>query len=591
MSSQRRQTSRSQTSTPALHPAEQYCSDVIAGKIVANKWVRLACQRHRLDLLSGHQRGLYFDPRAASKVINFFPMLRFFEGEWAGRPMILHPSQQFATWSLFGWKRADHSRRFRLAYIEQAKKNGKSTWLAGLGLYMLIGDNEPAAQIYSAAVDKEQAKIIWKAAVEIAKIAPAICNRVQIFTTSIVYGSSSFKPFSKGTRNKQGFNPHFAALDEVHEHSTREVHDLIQASLSSRRQPLEFAITNSGHNRDSICYELHQNALQVLDPDHPFQNDELFALVYGIDTDDKGRIGTEFGGDDPWDEANWIKASPLLGISTRIEALRAEAEGARQKPAAQNVFFRLKLGVWTSQDTAAITAAQWAACKAPEPFSWESMRGQPAFCGVDLSSTQDLTATAWIFPPFQDRTKWRIMSRKWIPQASVDKRKIETPNVPFAQWIEERWVETTPSNLIDYDYVRKAINEWGNAFAPTPFGEDGQMERVVVSDPTRADQLETQLTKDGFLCVNFRQNMSQFAAPTKFFLDLIAAEKLEHNGDPCLTWTALNLQLEEDASGNQRPTKARSKEKIDPMVCAIMACAPAMKFDAKDERSMEILVL
>lgn len=563
----------------------------MSGAILANKWVRRACARHRDDLKSGAARGLYFDPAAADRVIRFFPLLRYFEGEWAGLPIHLHPAQQFATWCIFGWKRADGLRRFRTVYIEEGKKNGKSTWAAGLSLYMLGWDGEPAAQVYSGAVDKEQSRIVWKAAKEIAEKSPVIAKRVEIFRTSIVCGSSFFQPFAKGVKNKQGFNPHFVTLDEIHEHPSRDLYDLIRQSFTARRQPLLFGITNSGFDRSSICYELHENAKHVLDPDHPYVNDALFALIYGLDTGPTGRIGLEHGGDDPFDPAVWIKANPLLDVTTKSSDIKTEAEEARQKPATQNAFFRLKLGVWTSSDTAAITAQQWAECRAPEKFTFADMAGQPAICGMDLSSTQDLTSATWIFPPYRDRLKWRILKRAWIPSDSVAARKIETPNVPFAQWIAEKWVEETPGNLVDYEYVRRALNETGMTFLATPTGEHGEMQHVIVADPSRAYHLETELEKDGFSCVNFRQNLLNFAAPTKFFLDLIAARKLEHNGDPCLAWTATNLMVIEDPSGNQMPAKKRSKEKIDPIVGGIMATARAMALTEQEDQDLEVLVI
>src|SRR5512139_1249755 len=291
--------------------AEQYIDDVVAGRVVACHWVQAACQRHVDDLKHGAERGLHFDREAAEHVLKFFTILKHSKGEWAGRPLVLEPWQQFLIWTLFGWKRADGTRRFRTAYIEVARKNGKSTIGAGVGLYLLAADGEPGAEIYSAATKRDQARITHLEAVRMVKASPMLRKRIRTFRDNLnIEGTASkFEPLGADADTLDGLNIHGAIIDEIHAHKTREVWDKLDTGTGARRQPLMFGITTAGYDRQSLCWTLNEYSKKVLDG--VIEDDTFFALIYTLDD-----------GDDWQDETTWIKANPNLKVSKKNDDLR-----------------------------------------------------------------------------------------------------------------------------------------------------------------------------------------------------------------------------------------------------------------------------
>jgi len=246
--------------------AEQYVEDVLSGRQVACEWVRLACERHRRDMETGAERGLWFDEKAAAVVIAFFSLLKHSKGEWAGRPVILEPWQQFVMASIFGWKREDGTRRFRTAILEVARKNGKTTMAAGVGLYLLVADGEPGAEIYSAATKRDQARLSHSEATRMAKASPQIKREVRIFKDNIhIPGTASkFEPLGADSDTMDGLNVHGALIDEIHAHKTRDTWDLLETATGSRRQPLMFGISTSGFDRNSLFFTQHEYTEKVL---------------------------------------------------------------------------------------------------------------------------------------------------------------------------------------------------------------------------------------------------------------------------------------------------------------------------------------
>src|SRR5512139_2470424 len=290
--------------------AEQYIDDVVAGRVSACHWVQQAAQRHIDDLEHGAERGLHFDQDAAEHVLKFFTILRHSKGEWAGRLIELEPWQQFLLWTLFGWKRADGTRRFRTAYIEVARKNGKSTMGAGIGLYLLAADGEPGAEIYSAATKRDQARITHLEAVRMVRSSPMLKRRIRTFRDNLnIEGTASkFEPLGADADTTDGLNIHGAIVDEIHAHKTREMWDRLDTATGARRQPLMFGITTAGYDRQSLCWTLNEYSKKVLD--RVIDDDTFFGLIYTLDE-----------GDDWQDEKTWIKANPNLNVSKKIDDL------------------------------------------------------------------------------------------------------------------------------------------------------------------------------------------------------------------------------------------------------------------------------
>lgn len=529
--------------------AERYVEDVLAGRVVACQAVRHACERHRRDMEDGAARGLHFDEASAQIAIAFFELLKHSKGEWAGQTIELEPWQQFVVWSLFGWKRADGTRRFRTCYLEVARKNGKSTLAAGLGLFLMTADGEPGAEVYSAATKRDQARITHAEATRMVKASPHLRRRLTVYRDNIHIKdtASKFEPLGRDTDSTDGLNVHAAIVDEVHAHKTRDLWDLIETATGARRQPLLIAITTAGYNRQSLCWQQHEYTNKVLDG--VIEDDSWFGIIFGIDE-----------GDDWQDEAVWGKANPNLGVSKKLDDMRRLAKRAKDMPSAINSFLRLHLDVWTQSETKWIPRDHWDACGAAVDAA--GLRGRSTYGGLDLSSTTDITALLWVFPPQSEDDLYKVLCRFWIPQEAMVERS-RRDRVPYDAWVRAGYITVTPGNVIDYEYILNQIDE-DMAVYDIP---------ELAFDRWGASRIQTQLAElgDEDFLVQFGQGFASMSGPMKELEKLIRGHKLAHGNNPVLNWMADNLVVRTDPAGNIKPDKARSLEKIDGMVALVMA--------------------
>lgn len=552
-----------------LHPAELYAREAAGGRVVCSRWIKLAAQRHLDDLRDGAKRGLSFDPAAGQHALDFFSFLRHSKGEWAGQEFILQPWQQFIVWCLFGWKRTvDGARRFRTAYAEIARKNGKSTLAAGIGLYLFFADGEQGAEIFCVATKKDQAKIVFSEAERMRKASPALKSRIVSFRNNmnIPATNSKFEPLSSDEDTLDGLNISGAIVDEYHAHKTRLLIDVIETATAARRQPMTFKITTAGYDRETVCFTDREYAIKVLEG--MVQDDTLFAVIFALDEDDNWE-----------DERNWPKANPGLNVSVKLDDLRRKANKAKQDPSSLNSFLRLHLNVWTNQETAAIKMDDWNACVGfslqntdPRKLREEMearLAGAPCFIGCDLSSTEDISASVKLFPPLTSEDKYIVLADFWIPEDNID-RKVKEFRAPYDVWAREEFLHTTPGNIVDYDIIKARVLADFERYDV----------RELAFDPWNATQFANSLQSGGIAAerlVKFNQTISMFAEPTKRLIEeLVLGRKLAHLGDPILRWMASNLVVWEDGNGNKRPTKKSSRFKIDGMVALIMALGRAI---------------
>ena len=558
-------------STSQLPPAEAYAFDVAAGRILTSHQVRLACERHLDDLAVGAKRGIYFDQAAGQHVIDFFQFLRHSKGEWAGHSFELQPWQQFILWSIFGWKRQDGARRFRTAHVEIARKNGKSTLAAGIGLYLFFADNEPGAEVYCAATKRDQARIVFSEAIRMRDASPSLAKRIAKFRDNMnVPGTASkFEPLGADRDTMDGLNIHAALVDELHAHKTADVWDVLNTATAARRQPLMFAITTAGFNRQSVCWRQHEYCEKVLEGIQ--HDDTLFAYIAALDPKDD------------WEnEATWIKANPNLGVSVKADDLRRKAKRAKADPSALNSFLRLHLNQWTQTDTRWMPLDKWNACSGfpgadPKRIREQlepELAGRRCFAGLDLSSKVDLTALVLLFPPIEADPRWIVLPTLWMPEDNVQKR-VKQDRVPYDVWIREGFIDQTEGNVIDYDRIKAHIVRARDRF---------QIEELAF-DPWNATQLATQLQAEGLTMVEFRQGFGSLSGPTKELMALVLGQKLAHLGNPVLRWMASNIVVKSDEAGNLKPNKEKSAEKIDGIVALIMALGRALAAPA-DEGSV-----
>ena len=534
---------------------DEYVDGVLAGRFVVGRWVRLAVERHVRDLEDGPGRGLWFDEDAALHVIDFFQhFLRHSKGKWAGEPLLLEPWQQFYLASLFGWMREDGTRRFRYSYLEVARKNGKSTLASGIGLYLLAADGEAGAEVYTAATKRDQARIIHMESIRMVKQSPFLSRILTVMKDNIHMEAtfSKYEPLGRDSKTLDGLNVHGGILDELHAHPTGDMWDVLDTGTGSRDQPLMVAVTTAGSNRQGICFQLHDYTERVLSG--VLEDDSWHGMIFSLDED------LETGELDDWeDERNWLKANPNLGVSKHLEGMREKAMKAKAIPARLNAFLQKELNVWTTADTRWINPERWAACN-HGPVAEEDLLGRRCWVGLDLSSTIDVTAAVFVFEPGNGRDVYDVACMFWIPEENVMER-VKRDRVPYDAWARAGFLTLTPGNVVDYGFIEHAL------------GEAMRMWDVVeiAFDPWNATSTVNRLMEQGAEMVAFRQGYVTMNPAMKALEVAIQRGRINHQGNPVLTWMADNLVASMDPAGNLKPDKAKSREKIDGMVALIMA--------------------
>jgi phage terminase large subunit-like protein len=437
-------------------PVTDYAQKVVSREIVAGPHVRDACARHLNDLLTGRERGVVFDAAAAERFFGFCrTVLRLSEGQFDGVPFELDPSQKFICGSLFGWKiAATGKRRFRRAYIEQGKGNGKSPMVGAIGLYGMVSDGEAGAQIYSAGATKEQAGILFSDAVKMVNRAPALSAVIRRsggpgreYNLAHLKSGSFFRPVSRETKKTgSGPRPHFALCDEVHEHPDGGVIEILERGFKFREQPLLVMITNSGSDRKSICWAERKHAVAVAAGE--VLDDTTFSYVCALDD-----------GDDPFaDPTCWIKANPLLGKTITEDYLAIQVKQARDIPEKANGIKRLHFCIWTDAETAWIAREVWEEIEDPD-LDLSDFEGQTAYAGLDLSAKADLTAKALVFPDgFADdgKPKFAAFVHGYTPQETLMARS-EKDGAPYHLWVNGGFITATPGKKTRLDFVARDV--------------------------------------------------------------------------------------------------------------------------------------
>lgn len=546
---------------------ESYGDDVLAGVVPACKWVRLAVERHRRDLVDGHGRGLRFEPALGLEAVEYFAFLRHSKGEWAGQPLVLEPWQRWHTYVLFGWVRSNGLRRFRHAYIEVPRKNGKSTEAAGIGLLLFDGDGEPGAEVYTAATKLEQARIVHQEAVRMVRKSPDLSARIRVPTGTYAnnlsnpFTDSKFEPLGRDSKTLDGLNVHGAIADELHAWPDRDLLDVIETATGSRRQPMIFRITTAGTDLESVCGYDHVYTQQVLEG--TLQDDAWWGIIYTIDE-----------GDDPWSPTAWRKANPNYGVSVKMDDLEDQARKAQGMPSAMGAFLRLRLNVWTQTGTRWMPPEKWDACAGPVVEA--ELAGRLCYGGLDLASTSDITAFSLVFPPLADGEPWKVLPRLWIPKESMLARA-KTARVPYEAWVRDGFLQTTPGDVTDHAFILEQIRKDATTFDLREIAFDRWGAAQVV---TKLQEIAAETGHSDEWVIQFGQGFQSMSAPMKELERLVLGRQLAHGGHPALAWMASNVVADEDAAGNVKPNKRLSRQKIDGIVATIMALGRAMTHQA-----------
>lgn len=537
------------------YPAELYAEQVRSGEILVCEYVRLAVERYYADLDRALDKGRYFDKKAAMRAIHFIEKLKHTKGEWAGQRFRLEPWQQFVLWNIFGWKNADGTRRFRYAYIEIARKNGKTALSAGIGLYMLFADGESRPEVYSAATVKDQAKICFSDAVEIVK-ATDLKNYLTPYRNSIVYElkGGTMKPLSSDYGTHDGLNPSCGIIDEFHAHKDSGMFDVIKSAFGARRQPLMFVITTAGFNKSGACYAYRENVIKVLRGVN--EDDSLFGIIYTLD--DKSE----------WDDPKmWIKANPNLGVSLSADYLADQVKDAKNRPEAVRNVMTKNVDLWVDAERTWILDDAWLKCiGTTDPAD---LKGCACWGGLDLSNVSDITAYVLLF---HENDRFQLLPHFWIPEEKM-LEKVRKENINYDKWVAEGYVTVTPGNVIDYDFVKADILR---------IIADYDL-RTSAYDRWNSSQTIIDLQNEGMECNPFGQGYGSMSAPTKEFEKLVLTGKIEHFGNPVLRWMLASTLVKTDPAGNIKPDKEKSTQKIDGIVASIMALGEWMTAQADDE--------
>ena len=529
----------------ARDPVTRYAQQVVYEKKPMGKLVRRACERHLKDLETAKERGFYFDKEEVELCLQFFSLLRHSKGEFAGQSFELSDWQVFIVGSLFGWKRKDGTRRFRRAYIEVPRKNGKSTLAAGIALYCLIMDGEQGAEVYTAATKRDQARIVFEECKRMIRSSPSLAKHIGIHknTLYMMATNSKLEPLSADANTLDGLNSHCNIVDELHAHKTRELVDVLETGMGARSQPLQLEITTAGSNRHSVCYERRRYSEQLLDG--VFDDDQFFCYVACIDE-----------GDDWKDPSVWHKANPNLGVSVYPDYIEAQCEKAKNMPGTQNSFRRLHLNEWTESEERWMDMDLWRACG--KDVDLEELRSRPCYAALDLATTTDINALLLFFPD-EDKQGGILLPFFWIPEDTM-RKKIDSDRVPYDVWKNQNFIYTTPGNVTDYNFIRAKINELREIY-------DIQ---EMAYDRWNASQLVNDLVDDGLNMTGFGQGHASMAAPMKEMEHMIYSERLNHMNNPVLTWMAANTVVKLDPAGNMKPDKNKSSQRIDGIVATVM---------------------
>ena len=497
----------------------------------------------------------FYCQKKADRAVTFIQSLKHTKGKWAGANFWLFPWQEQIVRDLFGIvNKQTLKRQFRLAYIEIPKKNGKSELAAAIALYLLFADGEASAEVYGCAADRQQASIVFDVARDMVEYAPALQKRSRIMRTNkriVNYSLAGFyQVLSAESNTKHGLNISGLVFDELHAQPNRKLWDVMtQGSGDAREQPLFFIITTAGTDRNSICYEQHLKAEDILegrkiDP-------KFYPVIYGLKDDD-----------DWHDEENWKKANPSIGLTIPLDRVRDMYNDALENPAQENTFKQLRLNMWVSSLTRFIPEHIFEL--GDKPIDLEALEGRECYGGLDLSSTDDITAFVLMFPPREDHPedegKYICLPFFWIPEDTIPIR-VRRGNVPYDVWKMQGYLNATEGNVIHYDAIEKFIDDLGNRF----------IIKEIAFDRWGATQMTQDLEGMGFTVAAMGQGYASLSPPTKEFYRLLMLGDIIHGGNPILTWMAGNVVVEQDPAGNIKCVKNKSPEKIDGIVAAIMA--------------------
>lgn len=557
--------------------AHEYAVDVSQGKVIAGRFVRLACERYLADLDSQEEKGLTFSAETARAYLAFFEKaVKHTIGEWNDKPFIPLPWQQFILWNLYGWRWEDGTRRFNYAYISIARKNGKTTLMAACALAALYFDQEQAAEVYFAATKRDQARIAFDEASRMGKKYP-LSRRLKVGRHDILVPSLNARAtyLSSDKDTLDGLNVHFAGIDEYHAHNTDAVSNVLRSGMQARKNPLHLTITTAGFNTESPCYQLEKACKDILEGDKI--DEGQFAIMYQLDE-----------GDNWTDTSTWEKANPSIDVALSKKLLEAQLTQAINLGGSREVEFKTKhLNLWVSSSKTWIQREIWERNKREVDTS-----GLQCWAGLDLASVSDMTALVMAYPMEEG---YFIRGAYFMPSDTIKQKLEREPNHIYRTFKELPNFFITDGNVTDYQSIRKFLSgvhhvDGKQQVDTSSVMHEEQLQKLAF-DRYNSTQIAIDLVDDGVPLVPFGQGFVSMSAPTKMIELLARQGKLWHDGDPVLSWCLSNVDLKRDPAGNIKPDKQKSSGKIDAIVALAMAIGEHMKSGKPKELTFEVIAL
>lgn len=495
-------------------------------------------------------------PKAeAQRATAFIESLTHSKGPAAGQPFRLREWQRAIVERIFGTLDADGYRVIRTALIELPTRNGKTELAAALALYMLCGDQEQGAEVFSVAIDSDQASLVFNCASTMVRRDPELAARLEVVPSRrrLLHDASGsvYRVLAADAPSAPGVNASGVVMDELAAWPGREMYDVMASRTGSRRAPLTTIITTAGDDEHSVGAEVHRYAERVRDG--ILTDDSFLPVIYAAPEDA-----------DPWDEATWRAANPAYGDFRSADEFKVAARQAREIPGREASFRKLYLNQWnTAAETRWLDMARWDACA--EPVDPAALRGQPCIVGLDLSTTTDLSAMVLIFPPDADGI-WDVLAEFWVPADYLELRQ-RRDRVPYVVWAQQGHLHVTDGNTVDYGAIERRLHELVEV--------DGFDVVAIGIDPWNARGLTTKLQGDELPAVEVAQTMANLSGAAKELERLVLAGRLRHGGQPILRWCINNTAVDTDSNGDLKPSKKRSRERIDGTSALVTALALA----------------
>ncbi|MGB0443318.1 MAG: terminase large subunit [Flavobacteriaceae bacterium] len=536
-----------------MNLAEKYIDDVVNGRVITGKTIKQAVARHLDDLDHADERGWYFDKKSAIIAIKAIQVMPHTLGKWANKPFQLQPWQAFVLWCFFGWKiKASRKRRFQKCYVKIPRKNGKTEFLAAIANLVLLLFGIEGGQLWWAATKKDQARIGWerqKVMIEKLQSKDKILRKRLVTNKKRIVNKKNnmfVDAIGRDSKTEDGHAVLGGFVDELHAHPTGEIVEILESGTGAFDDPMVWIITTAGFNTASYCKGFEDTCKQILSGTK--ENNGLFIMIFDMDEDD-----------DWEDPKNWYKVNPGLGVSPTLSAMQQLYQNAKTDGGTALTNFLVKnLNVWRSSLATWINPDVWKKSGAGLNLSLDDLKGKPCYGGLDLAATTDITALALFFELPND--KFALYVRMWLPEETAIERT-KKDSVKYTTWVDQGWINTTPGNVVDYNYIRKDVKDLAEYFDI----------KAINYDRWNSSQLVNDLTDDGAKMHPFGQGFASMSGPSKEFEKMALSGQIYHFKNPVLSWMLSNVQIVFSPAGDIKADKGKSSEKIDGVVAGIMA--------------------